>query len=72
MFGNTLTADHMYSRHYLTEISTTCSNVIFIAFSQSTHNFVHFEKKDQIFSLNILEVIDSEKCGYFNVWKLLF
>ena len=32
----------------------------------------HFQKKDQIHSLNISEVIDSEKCGYFNARKLLF
>ena len=28
LFGNTLTPEHMYSRHYLTEISATCSNPI--------------------------------------------
>ena len=29
-------------------------------------------KKNQLLNLNILEVIDSEKCGYLNVGKLLF
>ena len=33
---------------------------------------MHFEKKDQLFSLNISEVSDSEKCGYLNARKLLF
>ena len=28
LFGNTLTADHMYSPYYLKEISETCSNPI--------------------------------------------
>ena len=32
---------------------------------------MHFEKKDQLYRLNILKVIDSKKCGYFNVSKLL-
>ena len=31
-----------------------------------------FEKKDQRYTLNIWEVIDSEKCGYLNAQKLLF
>ena len=45
---------------------------IFNEFSQSTQNLVHFEKKDQVYSLNISKVIDSEKCGYLNVQKLQF
>ena len=28
LFGNILTADHMYSRHYSTELSPTRSNAI--------------------------------------------
>ena len=36
----------------------------FNTFSQSTQNFSHFEKKYKVNSLNISEVIDSEKCGY--------
>ena len=30
------------------------------------------KKKDELNSLNIWEVIDSEKCGYLNDRKLLF
>ena len=45
---------------------------IFITFLQSTQKFGEFETKDQLRSLNILEVIDSEKCGYLNTWKFLF
>ena len=33
---------------------------------QSTQNSAHFETKDQLHSLNILEVIDPEKKGSFN------
>ena len=45
---------------------------IFLAFWQSTKKFVHFEKKDQLHSLNTSKVIDSEKCGYLNARKLFF
>ena len=45
---------------------------IFILFSESTQNLVHFVKKDQVYSLNILEVIDSEKCCWLNARKLMF
>ena len=34
--------------------------------------FWNFEKKDQLHSLNILEVIDPEIYGYFNARKLFF
>ena len=45
---------------------------IFVAFSQSPQSFVHFEKKNHLYKLNILEVIHSEKYGYLNARKLLF
>ena len=35
-------------------------------------NDAHFQKKDQLLSLNISEVIHSKKCGYLNARKLLF
>ena len=44
----------------------------FIAFLESIQNSVSFENKDQLHKLNISEVIDPEKCGYFNARKLLF
>ena len=83
LFGNTLTNDHMDSRHFLRKTSATCSKAIisktektfseiFIAFSQSTQKFVHFHKKDQLDSLNILEVTQSKKSGYLNARNLLF
>ena len=45
---------------------------IFITLLESTENFVHFERKDYIHSLHIYEVIDTDKCGYFNARELLF
>ena len=44
----------------------------FIARLQSAQNSVHFKKKGQLHRLNISEVIDPGKCGYFNARKLLF
>ena len=79
---NTLTSDHMYSHHNwenfaqhvqrpLTQKSETFS-AIFIQFSDSSQTFSHFQKKDQVHSLNILEIIESEKSVDFNARKLLF
>ena len=45
---------------------------ILIAFSECRQNFVHFFKKDQLYNLNISDVIHSEKYGYLNARKLLF
>ena len=45
---------------------------IFMAILESTQNFAHFETKDQLYRLNILEFITPKKCGYFNGRKLLF
>ena len=45
---------------------------LFFAFLKSKENFPHFEEKDQLHSSNILEVIESEECGYLNATKLLF
>ena len=82
LFGNTLTADHMYPRRYTKEISATCSNAIisrkenifynFYCIFAICTNFVPFEKKDQLYSLIISELIDSENCGYLNARRLLF
>ena len=65
----------------MTEIPARGSNVIIkkkgntfsilIVFLESGKNFVHFENKVQFDSLNILEVINSEKFGYYNTRKLL-
>ena len=82
LFGNTLTTDHMYFRHrwekFLQQLQSLFSqkriifSKIFILFLESTQKFLHIEKKGQLHSFNIFEVIYPEKCGYFNAHKLLF
>ena len=82
LFGSRFTADRMYScyrwkkfpqqfQRLLSHKRRTFSE-IFIAFSESTQNFAYFKTKDQLHSLNIWEVIDPNKYGYFKVRKLLF
>ena len=71
MFVNTLTADDKYSllnRDNLTQpIRTPLSqkhkafSEFFLAFSKSTLNFEHFEKKDDLHSSFISEITHSEK-----------
>ena len=71
MFVNTLTADDKYSllnRHNLRQpIRTILSqkhkafSQFFLAFSKSTLNFEHFEKKDDLHSSVISEITHSEK-----------
>ena len=82
LFSDTFTPDRMYSRHtwekLRQQVRTLLSQKwrtfsgIFIAFFESTQSFPHFEKKDQLYNLNILEVINPDKCAYFNAHKLLF
>ena len=45
---------------------------IFIPFLKCPWNFVYLQKKHQLDSLNISEVIDSEKYSYWNAKKQLF
>ena len=81
-FGNTLTTDHMYSRHnwdkLTQQVQTSLSQKpktfceIFLKFLKCRKNFAHFQKKDQLHGLNISEVIGSKKCGYLNGRKLPF
>ena len=59
-----------FKRYYLEKLRRFSS--ICIAFLESTQNFGYLEVKDQLHSLNILEVIDPEICGYSNARKLLF
>ena len=78
---NRLTSDHMYFRlnteifpelvrTKLSQKPKTFSG-IFIEFFKSTWIFEHFERKDELHSLNISEVIDTEECGFLNSRKLL-
>ena len=81
LFGKTLTSDPKYCRHYFRQISATCSSTII---SKTKHIFWNFccictiyrkvrpcWRKNELRSLNISEVIDSEKCEYLNARKLL-
>ena len=82
LFGNILIVDRMLSRHRWQklpqQVQTLLSqkwrtfSAMLSTFFNSTQKFSHFGKKDQLHSLNILEVIDLDKCGYFNAGKLLF
>ena len=57
LFDNTLTADHIYSCHYLKEISATCSNAIISQRLKHSINFLmsfrNFQKIFCIFKKNI-------------------
>ena len=44
---------------------------MFIEFLKSTWNFEHFEKRDDLYSWNISELIDTEECGFLNARKLV-
>ena len=78
---NRLTGDQMCSRlsreifHQLVRMQLCqkqkAFSVIFIAFFKSTWNFQNFEEKDELCTLNISELIDTEECGFFNAQKLL-
>ena len=82
LFVNTLTADKMYFPHHWKKFSQRLQTQlsekqkiiswIFIPFLKFPWNFLCLEKKDQLDSLNISEVIDSEKCYYSSPKKQLF
>ena len=77
-----LTANNMYSpqkrdkllqrpRTYLSK-KRKIIFAVFIPILKSAWNFVYFKEEDQLHSLNISEVIDSDKCSYLNAKKQLF
>ena len=43
----------------------------FIEFLKCAWNLEHFQEKDEYSSLIISEIIDAERRGYLNVWKVL-
>ena len=43
----------------------------FIVFLKCAWNLGHFQKKDEYPNLIISEIIDAERRGYLNVWKVL-
>ena len=78
---NRLTCDHMYSRLNREIFAQLVRKQLsqkpkifsgnFVAFLKSTSIFEHFEKKDELHSLNIPEVLDTEECDFLNPRKLL-
>ena len=76
LFSNMSTAYHTYSRQNWEKLpqqveAKLYSNheivfQIFILFFKATLKLSHFLKKVQLYTLNIIEVIDFEECGYFN------
>ena len=82
LFVDTSNAGHRYScnncesfvqylQRPLTQKQETFSG-IFIIFLDSIQNFADFQKKGQVHSLIICEVIESQKCVDVNARKLLF
>ena len=81
LFVNALTTDDQYSgsnmRNLLQQFQTPLyqkQNIFsgfFIAFLKSAWNLEHFQKKDEYSSPIISEIIDAERRGYLNVYKVL-
>ena len=81
MFVNALTADDNYSgsnmQNLLQQFQTPLSQKqktfswFFIVFLKCAWNLDHFQKKDEYSSVIISEIIDAERRGYINVWKVL-
>ena len=77
LFVNTFTTDGKYSRderQNLPELiqmqlprKSKAFKQIFTMFLKSKSHLKHFEKADEPHSLNISEIIDSERRGYLNV-----
>ena len=81
MFVNALTADDKYSgsnmqnlrQQFETPLSQKQKTFswFFIAFLKCGWNLEHFQNKDEYSSVIISEIIDAERRGYINVWKVL-
>ena len=80
-FVNGLTADDKYSgtnmknlpQQFQTPLSSKQKSFseVFIAFLKCAWNLQLFQEKDGYPSLIISEIIDAERRGYLNVWKVL-
>ena len=81
LFVNALTADDKYSgsnmqnlpQQFQTQLSQKQKNFsgFFIAFLKYAWNLEDFQKKDEYARIIISEIIDAERRGYLNVWKVL-
>ena len=79
-FVNALTADDKYSdsnmQNFPQQFHTPLSKKqkifsgFFIAFLKCAWNLEHFPKKDEYPSVIISEIIDAERRGYLNVYKV--
>ena len=58
-----------FKRHYLKNKRLFVR--FFVAFLKCACNLEHFEKKDEYPSLIISEIMDCERGGYLNVWKVV-
>ena len=60
----------MFKRHYLQNGKHFLE---FLFHFWNLHKILRIlKKKDQLYSLNILEIIQYQKCRYLNAWKLQF
>ena len=81
LFVNALTADDKFSgsnmqnlpQQFQTQLSQKQKNFsgFFIAFLKCAWNLEDFQKKDEYARIIISEIIDAERRGYLNVWKVL-
>ena len=81
LFVNALTVDDKYScsnmqnlrQQFQMPLSQKQKTLswFFIAFLKCAWNLEHFQKKDEYSSLIISKIIDAERRGYLNVWKVL-
>ena len=58
-----------FKRHYLK--NKRLFGQFFIAFLKYASNLEHFEKKDEYPSLIISEIMDCERGGFLNVYKVV-
>ena len=60
-------------QHYQTPLSQQQKTFsgFFIAFLKCALNLELFQKKDEYFSLIISEIIDADRRGYLNIYKVL-
>ena len=81
LFVKPLTADDKYSGSNMQNLLQQFKALLcykqktfswfFMAFLKCACNLEHFQKKYEYPSLIIFEIIDAEKRGYLNVWKVL-
>ena len=76
-----LTADDKYSHSNMQNLPQQFQTLwsckqktfsgVFITFLKCAWNLEHFKKRYEYSSLIVSEIIDAERRGYLNVWKVL-